>query len=92
MEYTYKLIDGTMILRSDGASIPKDEGNRDYREYQEWVKEGNKADIVTTPEPKQTETLEDRVRQLEEKITLAEVSIEDLKFEKVIIEQEKIIN
>jgi len=24
---------------SDGASIPIDEGNRDYREYLEWVGE-----------------------------------------------------
>ena len=30
---------------SDGASIPFDEGNRDYKEYLKWVAEGN------TPEP-----------------------------------------
>lgn len=27
---------------SDGASIPVDENNRDYKEYLEWCKEGNK--------------------------------------------------
>ena len=30
---------------SDGASIPFDEGNRDYQEYLKWVEAGN------TPEP-----------------------------------------
>lgn len=33
---------GETIKRiDDGANIPKDEGNRDYREYLEWVDEGN---------------------------------------------------
>ena len=30
---------------SDGACIPFDNGNRDYKEYLKWVAEGN------TPEP-----------------------------------------
>jgi hypothetical protein len=36
MEYTYEKITtelGEMILRSDGAWIPKDLGNVDYQEY-----------------------------------------------------------
>jgi hypothetical protein len=37
MEYTYKVIEGTlgssMILRSDGAYIPMDEANSDYQRY-----------------------------------------------------------
>ena len=36
-KYTYNVIEeGTpneIILRSDGASIPKDEGNSDYQRY-----------------------------------------------------------
>jgi hypothetical protein len=35
----------TTILRlSDNAIIPIDENNRDYREYLQWVSEGNIAE------------------------------------------------
>ena len=37
MEYTYEIIktslDGTIILRSDGACIPPDPANSDYQAY-----------------------------------------------------------
>jgi len=36
MEYTYEIIEtpvGKILLRSDGASIPFDEGNSDYQAY-----------------------------------------------------------
>lgn len=42
---TYKLTNTTAILRSDGAAIPADERNTDYREYLRWLEAGN------TPEP-----------------------------------------
>ena len=50
---TYKLLNDTdsitgevkeanIIIRlSDNASIPKDEGNKDYQDYLAWVAEGN---------------------------------------------------
>ena len=42
----YQLTTGDSIIRlSDNAFIPQDPGNRDYREYLEWLEEGN------TPEP-----------------------------------------
>jgi hypothetical protein len=42
----YKLIHNSgYILRNDGAIIPDDPGNADYRSYQDWVSKGN------TPEP-----------------------------------------
>ena len=50
MTFTYKqtyldkvnnVIDTTVIIRSDGASIPFDEGNIDYQKYLAWVAEGN---------------------------------------------------
>jgi len=42
----YQLTTSTSIIRlSDGAVIPNDPGNSDYREYLEWVEAGN------TPEP-----------------------------------------
>jgi len=54
----YKLIDLSDSIRrlSDGASIPKDTRNRDYREYLEWLEAGN------TPLPAYTE------EELQEKI------------------------
>ena len=42
----YQLTTSTGIIRlSDGAFIPNDPGNRDYREYLDWLEAGN------TPEP-----------------------------------------
>ena len=31
----------TIIRIADNAAIPKDEANRDYQKYLEWVAEGN---------------------------------------------------
>lgn len=43
---SYQLTSGDTILRlSDNAFIPPDPGNRDYREYLDWLDAGN------TPEP-----------------------------------------
>ncbi len=40
--YTDPLYNITIVVRkSDGASIPIDETNKDYQEYLEWVAEGN---------------------------------------------------
>jgi hypothetical protein len=42
----YQLTTSTSIIRlSDGAFIPNDPGNTDYRNYQAWLEAGN------TPEP-----------------------------------------
>lgn len=39
----YKLtkLNGSIIRLSDNAFIPFDEANTDYREYLEWVAQGN---------------------------------------------------
>ena len=53
MTYTYKKLKDTegneakIILRKeDNAFIPKDETNKDYQEYLEWVTEGNTIEDV----------------------------------------------
>ena len=55
----YQLTTSTSILRlADNAFIPPDPGNRDYREYLEWVEAGNMPDpapIVAPPAPLTTE-------------------------------------
>jgi hypothetical protein len=41
MKFTYEIIvapnDETIVLRSDGAYIPKDEANSDYQRYLRWL-------------------------------------------------------
>ena len=34
----------TIIRKSDNASIPMDENNRDYQEYLAWLAEGNEPE------------------------------------------------
>jgi len=46
----YQLTSHDIILRlADGACIPQAPGNRDYREYLEWLAEGNTP--LPAPEP-----------------------------------------
>ena len=48
----YQLTTGTSIKRlSDGAFIPNDPGNRDYREYLDWVEAGNTPEPAPAPPP-----------------------------------------
>ena len=48
----YQLTTGTsIILLSDGATIPNDPGNRDYREYLEWLEAGNTPEPTPAPPP-----------------------------------------
>ena len=47
---TYQLTTGNTILRlADNAFIPTDPGNRDYREYLDWLSEGNTPEPVPAP-------------------------------------------
>ncbi len=47
---TYQLTSGDSILRlADNAYIPQAPGNRDYREYLDWLEEGNTP--LPAPEP-----------------------------------------
>lgn len=45
-EPAYRLqSDSDYVLRvADGAQIPPDERNRDWRDYQDWLAEGNTPD------------------------------------------------
>jgi hypothetical protein len=48
----YQLTSGSTILRlSDGASIPMDEGNGDYRDYLAWLAAGNTPLPAPTADP-----------------------------------------
>jgi hypothetical protein len=48
----YQLTTSASIIRlSDGATIPNDPGNRDYREYLDWVEAGNTPEPAPAPPP-----------------------------------------
>jgi hypothetical protein len=48
----YQLTTSTSIKRlSDGAFIPNDPGNRDYREYLEYLEAGNTPEPAPAPPP-----------------------------------------
>ena len=48
----YQLTSGDTIIRlSDNAFIPSDPGNRDYREYLDWLDAGNTPEPAPPPPP-----------------------------------------
>lgn len=50
MANDYKIIVGGVLRISDGASIPNDPANRDWREYRDWLARGN-TPLPVDPEP-----------------------------------------
>ena len=48
----YRLRESGVIDTETGANIPDDEENRDWREYQRWLTEGNAPDPIPTPPAK----------------------------------------
>ena len=45
----YTLNEFGVIRAIDGASVPEDDRNRDWRAYQEWLSAGNKPDPAPVP-------------------------------------------
>jgi hypothetical protein len=59
---TYQLTTSTSIIRlSDGAFIPPDPANRDYREYLDWLDAGNTPLPAPEPEPAPVLTTEQKL-------------------------------
>ncbi len=55
----YKLLRENAVQRiEDGACIPFDQGNREYRDYLEWVAEGNTPNPADPPPPPDTRRAE----------------------------------
>lgn len=50
-KYRLSQFEDTIIRNLDEASIPTDEINRDYREYQAWIAAGNVPDPYVGPPP-----------------------------------------
>lgn len=53
---------GNFIARDDGASIPKDELNADYRAYLAWLADGNTP--ATPPEPSHAQLWERAIAEM----------------------------
>lgn len=69
----YKLTNSDSVQRlSDGAFIPKNELNRDYRKYLAWVAEGNTAHPADPIPKAQDSTLERAVELLLKSAVLSE--------------------
>ena len=58
----YTLSEFGVIRTDDNASIPNDDGNRDWRAYLEWVDAGN-TPTPYAPEPVTVEQVEAQRRQ-----------------------------
>jgi hypothetical protein len=70
---TYQLTQYETILRlSDNAFIPPDPANKDYREYLDWLEEGNTPEPA--PEPPAPQEL-----TVQEKLQAAGLTIDELK-------------
>lgn len=48
----YKIVNPSVVSRSDGAQIPADPNNADYVEYLAWVGQGNTPAPADIPDPK----------------------------------------
>lgn len=59
---TYQVTSTGIILRDDGANIPPDPRNSDYRAYQAWVAAGNTAPILPAPPRAQADINADDLR------------------------------
>jgi len=72
----YRLsIDPNLIIRkSDGAYIPKDPLNRNFREYENWLSKGNIPENAEQNPHENENTL-----SVEERITLLLNEVEELK-------------
>lgn len=53
MKKKYKLTNSEMILRDDGTYIPPSIYNGDYRDYEQWLSQGNTPDPADPPTEKQ---------------------------------------
>lgn len=70
---TYQLTSGDSIVRlTDNAHIPAAPGNRDYREYLNWLAEGNTPEPVPAPPPPPPEPT------IEQKLSRVGLSPQDL--------------
>jgi len=81
----YKLLSDNAAIRrlTDGACIPPDHANRDYREYLEWLSKGNTPQPAYTPEELEAKQKaeEEAAREALIQTKMRELAISELKKE-----------
>ena len=81
----YKLLSDNAAIRrlTDGACIPPDHANRDYREYLEWLSKGNTPEPAYTPEELEAKQKaeEEAAREALIQTKMRELAISELKKE-----------
>jgi hypothetical protein len=81
----YKLLSDNAAIRrlTDGAFIPPDHANRDYREYLEWLSKGNTPEPAYTPEELEAKQKaeEEAAREALIQTKMRELAISELKKE-----------
>ena len=67
---SYKLADVGVQRLADGAWIPSDPANKDWRDYQEWLKAGNTPQAADPPPP----SPKDEIAELKARVAALEAA------------------
>lgn len=66
----YKIQGDSITIIGQNIGIPKDPDNRHYREYLEWLAEGNTPEPDDPPPPNDQPTIQERLQAAETLINL----------------------
>ena len=71
---SYQIFNGGVVREADNASIPNDPKNKDWKEYQNWLSEGN---TPGTDLQEQKDTVEEQLDDLRQQASAAKKALKD---------------